>query len=58
MTPDDPGGAAAPSSRTAISIGDVYITSAATDSAGIAQDIRAALAEALEGVAFMRGAAA
>lgn len=52
------GAASAPSSRTAISIGDVYITSAATDSAGIAQDIRAALAEALEGVALMRGAAA
>jgi hypothetical protein len=52
------GAASAPSSRTAISIGDVYITSAATNSAGIAQDIRAALAEALEGVAFMRGAAA
>lgn len=52
------GASAVPSSHTSIVIENINVTSAATDAPGFAVDVRAAIAEAFEGMAFMRGAAA
>lgn len=49
-------GGAAARSETHISIGDIHVHTTATDAPGIAQDIRSALAEILEGLAITAGA--
>jgi len=55
VAPSAGGAQGAARGSTSISIGDIIISSTATDAPGMAQDIRRAIAEALEGLVIMAG---